>query len=144
MVGHDQEERERFQEAPIASESILGGDFMYSMTPLLLARMLFTASMLAWASGIATAGAPASGEVRVTIVNFAFVPQEITIDPGDAVTWINDDGSPHAIVVKDGSDGAKSLLPGETFVRVFLQPGRYEYFCSFHNFMTGRVIVRAP
>ena len=117
---------------------------MYSMISPWLARVLFAASMLAWTCGIATAGTPSSAGVKVSIANFAFVPQEITIAPGDAVTWSNDDGSPHAIAFKDGSDGTKSLFPGETFVRVFVQPGSYDYFCSFHNFMTGRVIVRGP
>lgn len=117
---------------------------MHSMIPPWLAGMLLAASMLALASGHAAAGTPAAGGARVSIANFAFVPQEVTIVRGDAVTWSNDDGSPHAIAFKDGSAGAESLLPGETFVRVFLQPGSYEYFCAFHNFMIGRVIVRAP
>lgn len=112
---------------------------MYSMIPPRLAGALLAASILALASGHA-----AAGDARVSIANFAFVPQEVTIVRGDAVAWSNDDGSPHAVAFKDGSDGAQSLLPGETFVRVFLQPGSYEYFCAFHNFMTGRVIVRAP
>jgi YVTN family beta-propeller protein len=87
---------------------------------------------------------PATGGsgAKVSISNFAFAPQVVTIAPGDSVTWSNDDGSSHTVTFKDGSAGAKSLSPGETFRRVFDRPGTYEYFCSFHPYMTGRIVVR--
>ena len=100
--------------------------------------------MIVLACGIAAAQTPATSPVKVSIANFAFGPPEITIAPGQAVSWTNDDGSAHAIAFNDGSAGSKSLLPGEQFVLVFPQAGNFEYFCSFHNYMTGRVIVRAP
>jgi YVTN family beta-propeller protein len=84
----------------------------------------------------------ASSGTIVSISNFEFVPSVVTIAPGESVTWKNDDGALHAIVFKDGSPGASSLSPGTTFRRVFDKPGTYDYFCSFHNYMTGRVIVR--
>ena len=104
---------------------------------------LLLASMLVMAC---TAHAPATvtGGAKVEIVNFTFTPQEVTIKPGESVTWSNVDGSPHAVAFKDGSAGIKLLLPGENFVRAFPQPGSYEYFCSIHNFMTGRIIVHSP
>ena len=87
---------------------------------------------------------PATGGMKASIANFTFAPQGMVIAPGDDVTWSNDDGAPHTITFKDGSAGAKSLLPGETFRRAFAQPGSYDYFCSYHPYMTGHVIVRAP
>jgi plastocyanin len=35
------------------------------------------------------------------------------------------------------------LLPGASFSRRFDQPGTYDYNCSVHPYMTGRVVVRA-
>jgi len=35
------------------------------------------------------------------------------------------------------------LLPGASFSRRFDRPGTYEYHCSVHPYMTGRVVVRA-
>jgi YVTN family beta-propeller protein len=80
---------------------------------------------------------------KVSIAGFAFNPQSVTIKVGDSITWSNDDGPAHTVTFKDGSEGAKSLSPGQTFTRVFDRPGSYEYFCSFHPYMTGRVIVSA-
>lgn len=79
----------------------------------------------------------------VSITNFAFAPGTITIKAGDTVTWTNDDGAPHTVTFKDRSASSDSLAPGQTFARAFDQPGTYEYFCSFHEFMTGRVVVQA-
>ena len=86
---------------------------------------------------------PATGDPKVSIANFAFVPQVVTIAPGDSVTWNNDDGAPHTITFKDGSSGSDTLYPGKTYSRTFDQAGSYEYFCSIHNYMTGSVIVRS-
>jgi YVTN family beta-propeller protein len=84
--------------------------------------------------------APAAG-TKVSIAAFAFGPQALTVKAGDRVTWSNDDGAPHTVTFKDGSVSSKSLSPGGTFARTFDRPGTYEYFCSFHPFMTGRVVV---
>ena len=79
---------------------------------------------------------------KVSISNFAFVDATVTISPGQRVTWSNDDAAPHAVAFKDGSAGARSLSPGETFSRVFDKAGTYEYFCAFHPYMTGKVVVQ--
>ena len=80
---------------------------------------------------------------RVSIANFAFTPGEITIAPGVNVTWTNDDGAPHGLEYHDGVKGVDPLLPGSSFSRRFDRPGAYDYNCSVHPYMTGRVVVRA-
>ena len=92
----------------------------------------------------ALAGPPAwAGDgARVSIVNFEFTPGEVTIAPGDTVTWTNDDGAPHGLEYRDGAPGTNPLLPGASFSRRFDKPGIYEYNCSIHPYMTGRVVVR--
>jgi plastocyanin len=90
-----------------------------------------------------TAATPEKGDARVSIVNFVFTPAEITIAPGESVTWTNDDGAPHGLVYKDGAQGTDLLLPGVSFSRQFDRPGTYDYSCAVHPYMIGRVIVRA-
>ena len=80
---------------------------------------------------------------KISIVNFQFTPAEVTIATGEAVTWVNDDGAPHGLEYHDGSTGKDLLLPGASYNRQFDQPGTYDYNCSVHPYMTGRVIVRA-
>lgn len=88
--------------------------------------------------------AKTAGAATVSIANFAFAPGELTIAAGDTVTWSNDDGAPHGLAYKDGAPGANLLLPGATFARTFDRPGGYDYLCSVHPYMSGKVIVRAP
>jgi plastocyanin len=85
----------------------------------------------------------AKKEMKVSIANFAFAPAEITIAPGESVTWTNDDGAPHGLEYNDGAPGTDVLLPGASFTRRFDQSGTYDYSCSIHPYMTGRVVVRA-
>ena len=85
--------------------------------------------------------ADAGGTAKVSIANFAFNPSSITIHPGESVTWSNDDGSPHALVFSDGAGGIVSLSPGQSFTRTFARAGTYDYSCSFHPYMTAKVVV---
>lgn len=84
----------------------------------------------------------AEGGAKVSIANFAFTPEEITIAPGETVTWTNDDGAPHGLEFHDGAKGTDLLLPETSFSRPFEKPGTYDYNCSVHPYMTGRVVVR--
>ena len=83
------------------------------------------------------------GGAKVSIVNFAFTPAEITITLGGSVTWTNDDGAPHGLQYHDGAKGTDLLLPGASFIRRFDRLGTYDYNCSVHPYMTGRVVVGA-
>ncbi len=83
-----------------------------------------------------------AADPKVSIENFSFVPQVIRISLGESVTWSNNDGSPHAIAFKSGEPGSDTLFPGKTYTRTFNRPGTYEYFCSIHTYMTGRVEVQ--
>ena len=83
------------------------------------------------------------GGAKVSIANFTFTPAQITIAPGTTVTWTNDDGAPHGLEYQDGAKGTDLLLPGASFSRQFDRPGTYDYNCSVHPYMTGRVVVRA-
>jgi YVTN family beta-propeller protein len=79
----------------------------------------------------------------VSISNFAFAPKDLTIEAGETVTWTNDDGAPHGLAYKDNATGTDLLLPGAQFSRSFEAAGTYEYVCSVHPFMAGRVVVRS-
>jgi len=94
-------------------------------------------------SVFAAPAATVKGGAKVSIVNFAFTPEEVTIAPGESVVWTNDDGAPHGLEYHDGAKGTDLLLPETSFSRRFDRPGAYDYNCSVHPYMTGRVVVRA-
>jgi plastocyanin len=91
------------------------------------------------AQPIAPAGAT---EVRVTISNFTFKPQALTIERGDTVRFVNSDDMVHTIVAGDGSFRSGALDTDDSFVRTFAQSGTITYFCGLHPFMKGSIVVK--
>src|ERR1041384_2008958 len=79
-------------------------------------------------------------EQQVTIDNFAFDPQVLTISPGTKVTWLNRDDVPHTATSSDSPAkfNSKAIDTDEKFSYVFTQPGTYPYFCAVHPHMTAR------
>jgi len=87
--------------------------------------------------------APAPPPAAVTIGNFTFKNQALTVKPGTTVTWTNADDIPHTVVSKDGAFKSKVLDTGDKFSFTFAKPGQFGYFCSLHPHMTGSVTVKA-
>jgi plastocyanin len=78
----------------------------------------------------------------VTIDNFSFTPQEITVSPGTTVRWVNQDDVPHTVVSNDKKFKSKALDTDDKFSFTFTDPGTYEYYCSVHPKMTAKVTVK--
>ncbi len=81
-------------------------------------------------------------EVIITIENFTFNPASITIKPGTTVTWLNSDDIPHSVVENNKVFKSPPLDTDQKFSKVFTEVGTTNYFCGFHNHMTGKVIVQ--
>ncbi len=79
----------------------------------------------------------------VTIKNFAFSPQVITIKAGTTVTWTNTDSDAHTVTSQNGTGPLRSaaLVTGTTYSYTFHAPGRFDYLCTIHPFMTATVVV---
>jgi amicyanin len=78
----------------------------------------------------------------VHIDNFTFTPQEITITRGTTLTWVNEDDIPHAIAESNKAFRSKAMDTDQKFSFTFTAPGIYDYFCSLHPHMQGKVIVK--
>ena len=78
----------------------------------------------------------------VKIDNFSFSPAVLNIPSGTQVTWINQDDVPHTIVSKDKRIVSPALDTDDHFSHQFTSPGTYDYYCSVHPHMTGKVIVK--
>jgi amicyanin len=86
--------------------------------------------------------AAAAQPPTVHIDNFTFTPAEITIAPGTAITWVNGDDIPHTVVASNKAFRSKVMDTEQQFSFTFTEPGMYEYFCSLHPHMKGKVIVK--
>lgn len=86
--------------------------------------------------------ADATGSAAIQIDNFHYTPAMLVVAPGTTVTWKNDDDSPHSVREKDGKFKSAALDTDDTFSQTFAAPGEYEYFCSIHPYMTGKIVVQ--
>ena len=81
--------------------------------------------------------------IEVKIDNFTFNPQQVTVHPGDTVTWVNHDDIPHTVMSKGQVFRSRALDSDDTFSFTFTAPGSFAYFCSLHPHMTGTIVVEA-
>ncbi|SRR5579871_1385497 len=117
--------------------------------PILAAAILFSpftpTATLAPAFGAAPASpAPGAGDppsFTITIKDFQFTPRMLSIPAGAKVTWINKDEEPHKLVQVDGLFTSKPLDTDDKFTFEFSATGKYEFFCSLHPRMTGKISV---
>ena len=105
----------------------------------LMASAITAGALAMIPASIAVAAAPGAS---VKIANFTFQAPVLTVKPGTAVTWINGDDIPHTIVAKDSGFRSKVLDTGDRFTFTFAKAGEYDYFCSIHPRMTGKIIVK--
>ena len=87
---------------------------------------------------VATAGD--NGSRTVSIRGFAF-PDEFHVLAGTQVVWVNADSDDHDVTAVDYRWGSPVLVVGASYVRDFMEPGEYRYFCTIHPFMRGVLIV---
>lgn len=99
-----------------------------------------TALMLAAAALPGRAQSPATA---VSVDNFTFNPQKLTVKAGTTVTWTNKDDIPHAIASVSALFRSKALDTDDNYSFTFTSPGTYQYFCSLHPHMTGTIVVEA-
>jgi plastocyanin len=115
---------------------------MVPKTMLLLGTVGAAALLFAAAPWAPSAGGGSPTSAAVQIDNFHYTPPTLVVAPGTTVTWKNDDDSPHSVRGKDGKFKSAALDTDDTFSQTFATPGEYEYFCSIHPYMTGKIVVR--
>jgi plastocyanin len=83
------------------------------------------------------------GSVGVNMIDNAYDPFDIEVRAGSSITWTNIGELPHTITARDESFDSGFLMTGESWTRQFDQVEVYEYFCTIHPEMVGRVTVVA-
>ena len=87
-------------------------------------------------------GDSSSGEVaQVSIDNFAFTPQKLTVKRGTSISWTNHDDIPHTVDQDDHIFSSSVLDTNQKFQHTFTDPGQFLYYCRLHPKMTGTVVV---
>jgi plastocyanin len=91
-----------------------------------------------------TAPPPVASTATVTTPTIAFSPPTVTIAPGGSVTW-QLSGATHNVTFDGAAPTGGNVgdtQPGGSATRAFSTAGTYDYHCTRHNGMTGRVVVQ--
>jgi plastocyanin len=95
------------------------------------------------APATAATPAPAASPVStIHIKNFAFAPDTVTIHPGSTVRFVEDDETPHTVTATDHSFDSGNLNQKDSWKHTFAKEGTYTYFCAYHTYMKGTVVVK--
>lgn len=120
-------------------------------------RTLLRGALIAGASGVALALVGCEGEPVpvpsddhadtvteiVRIVDNAYVPEQVTVRPGQAVQWVWESVDQHDVVADDRSFVSELQYEGQ-YTHIFEETGEYPYECSIHPEMRGTVTVEEP
>ena len=84
--------------------------------------------------------------LSVNVQNFAFTPQNATIQAGDSVSWTNNDHVVYTLWFTNASDGTTYLLsppinPGTTWTHAFPDRIRLTYYDFDRLQITGQLII---
>jgi plastocyanin len=95
---------------------------------------------------VAQAGLPAPSPMPspvsiIHIKNFAYVPDSVTIPVGSTVKFVEDDEIAHTVTASDGSFDSGNLNQKQTWTHLFTKPGTYSYYCAYHTYMKGKIVI---
>ena len=76
----------------------------------------------------------------VSIKNFSFTPNSLTVKVGTKVTWTNHDSVTHTVTANQGAFNSP-VLPGSSFSFTFTKAGTYAYHCMIHPYMMATIVV---
>jgi plastocyanin len=91
---------------------------------------------------------PGKGGNSVSIYGMAFNPSSLTVAVNTAVTWTNGDAVAHTVtsdtpLFDSGPISASGGYGGGgSYTYTFTVAGTYNYHCSIHPMMTGKIIVQ--
>ena len=108
-------------------------------TPVMAAMLFLMVLLAACVADTPSAPPPAGDSPGITIQDQRFDSDHVTVEAGDTVTWVWDDGG----MAHDVSgDGFRSEVQTEgTFSHTFEDAGEYPYVCTLHSEMRGTVTV---
>ena len=89
---------------------------------------------------VATAPAPAGPKIQ--IAKHKYDRPTLTVPVGTTVTWLNKDEDVHTVVSTTLTFRSPGLETDDAYSYKFTKPGVYQYFCTLHPLMTGKVIVK--
>jgi plastocyanin len=114
------------------------------MSPIRAALLGITAVLAFVGVPVGLSADEAALPPTVRIDNFSYTPSTLVVAPGTTVIWTNADDDVHTVVEKERKFKSAALDTNDTFAQTFTTPGEYDYFCSLHPQMVGKIVVKPP
>jgi plastocyanin len=95
-----------------------------------------------YGTSVAGQGNAPAKTVAIDIDNFKFGIVSLETAVGTTVTWTNRDDVPHTVTSSTKLFKSPPLDTGDVFSYTFKEAGTFEYYCSMHPRMTGKIVVK--
>lgn len=82
-----------------------------------------------------------SSKNTITIQDYSFQPPTLAVPKGTTVTWHNQGNVDHTVTSDTKGLFDSRVSPGGEFSFTFSTPGTYNYHCSIHTSMHGKIVV---
>jgi len=76
-----------------------------------------------------------------------FEPPTLNVPVGTTVIWKNSDSTLHTVTSGSNESGTGTIFDssyvaaGKTFQHTFSGAGTFDYYCTLHPFMKGKIVV---
>ena len=88
------------------------------------------------------AGAPKPATHTVTIDASTYDPEELTVNAGDTVIWVNKDLVAHTATSQAGRFDSGAIMPGKSWKYKVNRTGDFAYTCTYHPTMKATLRVK--
>jgi plastocyanin len=89
-----------------------------------------------------TSSSAGTSTKAVTIKDYLYKPGTVTVPRGTTVSFTNRDSTPHTATSKEsGLFESGSIDTGKTGEVTLEESGTFAYYCLFHPFMKGVIVV---
>jgi plastocyanin len=107
---------------------------------LVAAAWVSVACVLQAGAGMAAPAAPTTH--TIVIAGMKFVPEALTVSPGDTVVWVNKDFFPHTATAQDRSFDSGDIAPDKSWKYLATKKGTFSYVCTLHPTMKATLVVK--
>ena len=108
-----------------------------------LATLAAALGLMVCTMGVAPVDRPRPKTHIVTIEGMRFLPEVLTVAPGDTIVWVNRDLVPHTATSTAGSFDSKDIQADRSWKLTIRKIGDFAYVCTFHPTMKAMLRVKS-